>query len=85
MWWIILIIVAVLIVAGLIVGGGRRARERQLEGKREEAGDFGPRLTSRRPRPASAPRSRRSRPTRPSRSAPRPRKLAAARTTSIQT
>ena len=40
MWWIILIILAVLIVAGIIIVGGRRAREAQLENKREEAGEL---------------------------------------------
>jgi FtsZ-interacting cell division protein ZipA len=37
-WLIVLIIVAVLALVGIIIVGGRQARERQLEGKREEAG-----------------------------------------------
>jgi FtsZ-interacting cell division protein ZipA len=39
-WVIVLIIVAVLALVGIIIVGGRQARERQLEGKREEAGEL---------------------------------------------
>jgi len=37
MWWIVLIVVAVILLVGIIIVGGRRARERQLENKRQEA------------------------------------------------
>ena len=37
--WIVIAVVAVVAIA-LIVWGGRRAKERRLEGKREEAGQL---------------------------------------------
>ena len=85
MWWIILIILAVLIVAGIIIVGGRRAREAQLENKREEAGELRREADHRRRQPASALPLPRSRPSRRRKSVRRPKKRVAARTRSIPT
>jgi FtsZ-interacting cell division protein ZipA len=39
-WIWILIAIAVIVVLALVVAGSRRAKERRLEGKREEAGQL---------------------------------------------
>jgi FtsZ-interacting cell division protein ZipA len=84
-WVIVLIIIAAIVLVGIIVVGGRRARERQLDSKRSEAAHLRTEADRGTSRAASAPHWRRSRPSRPSRSGPGPRRSAGARTRSIPT